>query len=159
MGYISVVTYELKSCSWDRFKSWQKLWIFIKPTNYKNFVELSKTLTMMLFKLILLSICFFNASAVDLTLSEVKRGANDPWYEFQLNHLIKMLVKRKRYQESIVFSQKIQNQSAAELRKILKRIRLGAMKNTKNLQPEILPKTNRKNSRFNSYRRFHAKNQ
>ena len=114
---------------------------------------------MMLFKLILLSICFFNASAVDLTLSEVKRGANDPWYEFQLNHLIKMLVKRKRYQESLVFSQKIQNQSAAELRKILKRIRLGAMKNTKNLQPEILPKTNRKNSRFNSYRRFHAKNQ
>ena len=113
----------------------------------------------MLFKLILLSICFFNASAVDLKLSEVKRGANEPQYEFQLNHLIKMLVIRKRYQESLVFSQKVQNKSAAELRKILKRISFGAMKNTKNLQSEILEKTNRKNSRFNSYRRFHTKNQ
>ena len=114
---------------------------------------------MMLFKLILLSICFFNVSAVDLKLSEVKRGANDPWYEFQLNHLIKMLVKRKRYQESLVFSQKVKNQSAAELSKILKRMRLGTTKNTKNLQPQILSKPNRQKSRFNSYRRFHTKNQ
>ena len=113
---------------------------------------------MMFLKFIFISICFCNVSAFDLKLSEVKRGANDPWYEFQLNHLIKMLVKRKLYQESMLVSEKIQNQRAFELRKILKRIKLGAMNESKNIDPENRPKVHRKNSRFNNYRRFHGKN-
>ena len=113
---------------------------------------------MMFSKFIFISICFCNVSAFVLKLSEVKRGANDPWYEFQLNHLIKMLVKRKLYQESMLVSEKLKNKRTFELRKILKRIRLGAMNDSKNIDPEIRPKVQRKNSRFNNYRRFHGKN-
>ena len=104
-----------------------------------------------------------NVFAIELfsegKLSGVKRGANDPWFESQLNHLVKMLIKRKQYEKSFVVTQKIQNQSAFELRKIFKRMKLGEKTSSQNLQPKIRPTTRRQNSRFNSYRRFHIRNQ
>ena len=116
----------------------------------------------MLLKIIFLSISL-NVFAIELfsegKLSGVKRGANDPWFESQLNHLVKTLIKRKQYEKSLVVTKKIQNQSAFELRKILKRIKLGTKTNSGNIQPKIMPKTRRQNSRFNSYRRFHIRNQ
>ena len=125
-------------------------------------IGLEITLIMFL-KIIFLAIFSLNVFAIELfsegKLSGVKRGANDPWFESQLNHLVKMLIKRKQYEKSLVATQKIQNQSGFELRKILKRMKLGTKNNSGNIEPNIMPKTRRQNSRFNSYRRFHIRNQ
>ena len=89
-------------------------------------------------------------------LSDVKRGADNPMYDFQLSNLLKLLIRQKQLQKSVVISTKIENRSVYELRKILKRIKLGTMdQNTKPYQKTI---QQRQKSRFNSYKRFHAKN-
>ena len=114
---------------------------------------------MMVIKLIFLLTFSFNVFAVELKFPGINRGGTNPLYEFQMNHLIKMLIRRKQYNKSLVVSTKIQNKSAFELRKILKRITLDATSNSKNIQPKVMPKAHRQNSRFNSYRRYHIKNQ
>ena len=114
---------------------------------------------MILFKIILLLTFSFNVFAVELKVPGVKRGGTNPLYEFQMNRLIKMLIERKQYNKSLVVSTKIHNKSVLELRKILKRITLDATRNSKNIQPKVMPKAHRQNSRFNSYRRYHIKNQ
>ena len=113
----------------------------------------------MLYKFIFLAICCSEIFAIELKLSEVKRGANDPWLEFQLSHLAKMLIKRKRYEKSLVVSKKINSQSVFQLRKILKQIQAGAISNSENIRPKVMPKIHKQKSRFNGYRRFHFKNQ
>ena len=70
-----------------------------------------------------------------------------------------MLIQRKQYNKSLVVSTKVQNKGVFELRKILRRITLDATSNSKNIQPKVMPKAHRQNSRFNSYRRYHVKNQ
>ena len=115
--------------------------------------------TMMLLKIILLLTFSFNVFAVELKVPEINRGGTNPFYEFQKNHLIKMLIQRKQYNKSLVVSTKIRNKSAFELRKILKRITLDVTSNSKNIQPKVMPKAHRQNSRFNSYRRYHVKNE
>ena len=140
-----------------------KSYQLIKTATLLNIsVGLEITLIMLL-KIIFLAIFSLNVFAIELfsegKLSGVKRGANDPWFESQLNHLVKTLIKRKQYEKSLVVTKKIQNQSAFELRKILKRIKLGTKNNSGNIHPKIMPKTRRQNSRFNNYRRFHIRNQ
>ena len=126
-------------------------------------LTLEITLIMIFLKIIFLTIFSLNVFAIELfsegKLSGVKRGANDPWFESQLNHLVKMLIKRKQYEKSLVVTKKIQNLNGFELRKILKRMKLGTKNNSGNIEPKIMPKTRRQNSRFNSYRRFHIRNQ
>ena len=114
---------------------------------------------MMLFKIILLLTFSFNVFAVELKVPGVNHGGTNPFYEFQKNHLIKMLIQRKQYDKSLVVSTKVQNKGVFELRKILRRITLDATSNSKNIQPKVMPKAHRQNSRFNSYRRYHVKNQ
>ena len=114
---------------------------------------------MMLFKIIFVLTISFNVFAAELKVPGVKRGGTNPLYEFQMNHLIKKLIERKQYNKSVVVSTKIQNKSVFELRKILKRITLDATSNSKNIQPKVMTKAQRQNSRFNRYRRYHVKNQ
>ena len=114
---------------------------------------------MMLFKLCLLTIFSLtmfagNVSAFGWKLSDVKRGANSPLHDFELSHLVKMLVKRKKLQETMVISKKIQNQNAYEMRKILKLLRLGTM--DKKIEPYHQKLKQRQKNRFHSYRRFHT---
>ena len=110
----------------------------------------------MLFKIFLLTFIFGNGFAFDWKLSDVKRGADNPMYDFQLSNLLKMLIKQKQMKQSVVISKKIKNKSVYQLRKLLKQIKLGTVdQNVEPYQKKIQQKQNR---RFNSYRRFHARN-
>ena len=115
-----------------------------------------RSLKMMVFKIFLLTFLFGNGLALDLKFSDVKRGADNPIYDFQLSNLLKMLIKQKQMQRSVVISKKVKNQRAYELRKLLKRIKLGTM--DQNVEPYQKKIQQKQNSRFNSYRRFHARN-
>ena len=91
------------------------------------------------------------SNALCWNISDVKRGADQPDFDFRRNNLMKMLVQRRRHQKTLVLSQKIKNQ---DLRKALNKIQFE--KPTKNIQKNLNQRRN-KNSRFNSYKRFHTK--
>ena len=75
----------------------------------------------------MLTFIFGNGFAVEFKLSDVKRGADNPMYDFQLSNLLKMLIKQKQMEKSVVISKKIKNKSVYQLRKFLKQIKIGTV--------------------------------
>ena len=111
---------------------------------------------MMLLKIFMLTFIFGNGFAFEFKLSDVKRGADNPMYDFQLSNLLKMLVKQKQMEKTVVISKKIKNKSVYQLRKLLKQMKLGTV--DQNVEPYKKKIQQKQNRRFSSYRRFHARN-
>ena len=114
----------------------------------------------MLFKVFLLTF-LANGFAFEFKLSDVKRGADNPMYDFQLSNLLKMLIKQKQMEKTVVISTKIKNKSVYQLRKLLKQIKLGSVDQNQpwiKIEPYQKKIQQKQNRRFNSYRRFHVRN-
>ena len=105
----------------------------------------------MIFTKVVSLACFVAmVNALTWNLSDIKCGANDPVFEYDLNQRIKLLVRRRILHKSLVISQRVKNKNLFDLRQELYQIGQKGIKKTDKQKQN-------KNSRLKKYKTYHHK--